>query len=86
MSTGSPLESIDHTALVAEECARVDAQLVADAVQLQGDPKLLRRMVRNLLENARRYGGGAIEVTLAIDPIAAAGATGAAATARSMPA
>ena len=74
----APLESIDLTALVAEECARVDAQLVADAVQLQGDPKLLRRMVRNLLENARRYGGGTVEVTLAIDPADAAGAAAAA--------
>lgn len=55
-------EKIDLTALVAEECARVDAQLdsVLDAqpVEVNGDARLLRRMVRNLLENARRYGNG----------------------------
>ncbi|HWU99375.1 MAG TPA: HAMP domain-containing sensor histidine kinase [Oxalicibacterium sp.] len=55
-------EKIDLTALVAEECARVGAQLdsVVDAqpVEINGDARLLRRMVRNLLENARRYGNG----------------------------
>ena len=29
---------------------------------LSGDERLLRRALRNLLENARRYGGGEIEV------------------------
>ncbi len=58
-------EAIDFTALVAEECARVEAQLAAHAINLHGDPKLLRRMVRNLLENAKRHGGGTpIEVVL----------------------
>lgn len=57
-------EVIDLTALLAEECARVDAQLVAPAVELKGDAKLLRRLVRNLLENARRHGGTPIEVTV----------------------
>lgn len=51
-------ERIDLTALLAEECARVDAVLDAQAVEVNGDARLLRRLVRNLLENARRYGGG----------------------------
>ena len=51
-------EYFDFTALVAEECAAVDAQLQAEAVSLHGDTKLLRRMTRNLLENARRHGEG----------------------------
>lgn len=56
--TPSAFEPIDLTALVAEECARVDATLDAEAIEVSGDGKLLRRLVRNLLENARRYGGG----------------------------
>ena len=59
---------LDLTAVAAEECAAVDAQLDAQAVSLSGDAKLLRRMLRNLLENARRYGAGApIMVKLAIN-------------------
>ena len=50
-------EAVDLLALAAEECARVDAALEGDPVTLNGDPRLARRMIRNLLENARRYGG-----------------------------
>ena len=58
-------ETVDLTALVAEECARCDAILESELLSISGDAKLLRRMVRNLLENARRYGGGSdIEVSL----------------------
>lgn len=53
-------EAVDLVGLSAEECARVGALLdVPEGMQtleVQGDVKLLRRMVRNLLENARRYG------------------------------
>ncbi len=51
-------EEIDLTGLLAEECARANAALDAGAHSLKGDPRLLRRMVRNLLENAVRYGAG----------------------------
>ncbi len=58
------VESVDLVGLAAEECARNQAQLEADSAMLvvPGVAKLLRRVVRNLLENARRYGNG--EVTL----------------------
>ena len=63
------LEAIDLVGLAAEECARVGAELdiAPDAVTLEarGVAKLLRRAVRNLLENARRYSQGAIELQLA---------------------
>jgi signal transduction histidine kinase len=59
-------DEVDLTGLVAEECARVDAQLQAAPLVIRGDARLIRRMVRNLLENAKRHGGGtAVEVTLA---------------------
>jgi signal transduction histidine kinase len=35
------------------------------AVQVWGDERLLRRAVRNLLENARRYGGAEVQVMVA---------------------
>jgi signal transduction histidine kinase len=51
------LESIDLTGLAAEECARTGAQLqVLAQPQLRGDARLVRRLLRNLLENARRHG------------------------------
>jgi signal transduction histidine kinase len=71
------IEPIDLIGLAAEECARVDAELdvqinpstaddqvVPTELVVHGVNKLLRRAVRNLLENARRYGAGEISLTL----------------------
>jgi len=68
------VESVDLIGLAAEECARVGAELDvqltpetqagSSALPVQGVTKLLRRAVRNLLENARRYAAGDITVTL----------------------
>jgi signal transduction histidine kinase len=56
---------VDLLALAAEECARVDAALDGAPATVHGDLRLLRRMIRNLLENARRYGGDSlIEVSV----------------------
>lgn len=50
-------EAVDMLALVAEECSRYGvADLEAEPVLLQGDPRLLRRLVCNLLENAKQHG------------------------------
>jgi signal transduction histidine kinase len=57
-------EDVDLLALAAEECARVDAVLEGTPAAARGDARLLRRMIRNLLENARRHGGTAIEVAV----------------------
>lgn len=51
-------EPVDLLALAAEECASANANLDGVGVTISGNPRLLRRMMRNLLENARRYGGG----------------------------
>ncbi len=66
-----PMESLDLTGLAAEECARAQAELAVSAtgqsLVIHGSPRLLRRLMRNLLENAKRYGssgGGQGEVTL----------------------
>jgi len=55
-------ERVDLLGLAAEEAARVDAQLDGAPLTVVGDERLLRRAVRNLLENARRYGGGEVSV------------------------
>ena len=58
-SMGS-IESVDLIGLLAEECARLGASLeLADGtseIVVPGVAKLLRRAVRNLLENAVRHG------------------------------
>jgi signal transduction histidine kinase len=50
-------EEVDLLGLAAEECARYEGvSLEGEHVRLHGDPRLLRRMLRNLLENAVRHG------------------------------
>ncbi|MET3439910.1 signal transduction histidine kinase [Variovorax paradoxus] len=64
------IEAVDLTGLAAEECSQVNAEL--DLVEgtdnakltVPGVSRLLRRAIRNLLENARRYGAGEISVEL----------------------
>ena len=62
-------QRIDLIGLLAEECAPFDADLAivpGQSVFVEGDVRLLHRLFRNLLENARRHGGdGPIEVSAA---------------------
>lgn len=59
------MHPVDLLAIIAEECAAVDASLEGRPVTVFGEPRLLRRLVRNLLDNARRHGGGSsIDVSL----------------------
>ena len=65
----TPFEMIDIVGLVAEECAWVDCELVIKTEALpivSGDPKLLRRLLRNLTDNAARYGGGSGDTTVVL--------------------
>ena len=56
-------EDVDLLALATEECSRYeDAEVEGQPVTVRGDARLLRRMTRNLLENARRHGAPPIEV------------------------
>lgn len=62
-AVGTPF---DLLATVAEEASRAGAELTqADGVSwVLGEERLIRRAVRNLLDNAARYGQGAVEVAL----------------------
>jgi signal transduction histidine kinase len=61
-------DGVDLGALAIEEAARAQVDAPKDGTSkpllVIGDERLLRRAVRNLLENARRYGGGSVEVSL----------------------
>ncbi|GAA0720317.1 HAMP domain-containing sensor histidine kinase [Dokdonella soli] len=58
-------EEVDLLALAAEECSRYEeAELDGTPAVLRGDARLLRRLLRNLLENARRHGLPPTHVTV----------------------
>ncbi len=60
-------DPVDLLGIAAEEAARVGGQAGGQAVVLRGNERLLRRALRNLLENARRYGEHEISVEVARD-------------------
>jgi signal transduction histidine kinase len=57
-------DDVDALGLAAEEGARVNATVQGDAVTVRGNERLVRRALRNLLENARRYGGDDVDLTV----------------------
>ncbi len=59
-------QSVDLVALAAEECARYDDCFVSGAApEIRGEPLLLHRLLRNLLENARKHGASPVAVDIA---------------------
>ena len=55
-------EDVDLLALAAEEASHFDRSVEGQPVIVQADPNLLRRLIRNLLDNAERHAGGATRV------------------------
>jgi len=68
------IEAVDLTGLAAEECSQVNAELDLAAgtdnatLTVPGVSRLLRRAIRNLLENAQRHAGdGEVSITVGHD-------------------
>ncbi|MGH8581786.1 MAG: sensor histidine kinase, partial [Gammaproteobacteria bacterium] len=66
-------EDVDLLALSAEEGARVDGSVTGVSVRVKGDQRMLRRMVRNLFDNARRHGHGTL-IEATVEPLDGGGA------------
>jgi signal transduction histidine kinase len=62
------VESVDLLALAAEECARYEeCTAEGEALTIRGERRLLARLVRNLLDNASRYGAPPIRALVRRD-------------------
>jgi len=59
-------EEVDLLGLLAEEGARAETDVTGTPVTVHGDARLLRRLVRNLIENARQHGAPPIEARVDI--------------------
>lgn len=66
VKTSPPAEPLDLAALLAEECSRLDIAFEVVPAPMHGDARLLRRMMRNLLDNALKYGGAEVDARLLI--------------------
>lgn len=62
------IEPVDLVGLAAEECAHTGAVLHTNLTGLEvpGVSRLLRRAIRNLLENAARHGAGTVELAVSV--------------------
>ncbi len=61
-------EEVDLLALLAEEAARFRVSVHGEPVVIQGDRRLLGRLIRNLLVNAERYAGDSV-VEASVTPL-----------------
>lgn len=62
--TPGHMEAVDLLGLAAEEAVRFDAAVSGEAVEIEGNTRLLRRLLRNLLENGARHGQPPIQVVV----------------------
>jgi signal transduction histidine kinase len=60
-------DKVDLLGLAAEEGAPFDAHVLGASVEIEGNIHLLRRMIRNLLENAVKHGQPPIEITVGLN-------------------
>jgi two-component system OmpR family sensor kinase len=60
----NPVEAVDLLALTAEEGTRNGVAVNGEPATVQGDPRLLTRLVRNLMQNALRHGAPPVTAEL----------------------
>lgn len=75
LDAAGPAEPVDLLALAAEEAAHSGATAEGEIVEAAGDPRLLRRLIRNLLENAAKHGAAPVDVVIGRTPAGRASIT-----------
>jgi Signal transduction histidine kinase len=60
-------DRVDLAVLVAEESSRLNIAFEVVPAEVRGDARLLRRLIRNLLENALKYGRQGVDARLDVD-------------------
>ncbi|AZN35076.1 sensor histidine kinase [Iodobacter ciconiae] len=58
-------QRLDLLALCQIEAAPYQASVEGPDTEIEADPRLLKRLIRNLLENARRYGAAPLSIRIA---------------------
>ncbi|PSM19113.1 ATP-binding protein [Nitratireductor sp. StC3] len=61
-------QTLDLLALVTEEGARLKIPVSGMPAQITGDPRLITRLVRNLMQNALRHGAEPMRANVALTP------------------
>lgn len=67
-SSVGPVEVIDLLGLAAEEAARIGAGVEGVSVGFEGNETLLRRMLRNMLDNGMKHGVPPVRVMVSAEP------------------
>ena len=62
------METVDLLAVAAEEGARAGVEIDGASAKLQGDARLLTRLVRNLVQNGLRHGRPPVTISVAHEP------------------